>query len=82
MKDLKNFTYPNLSYLFYCMLALACLVFDMNNMLFWFLMFVLSILFYNSPAYSVYIRDIVDFLKLKAKKNKLDVFLFKKSPII
>lgn len=64
------------------MLALACLVFDMNNMLFWFLVFVLSILFYNSPAYSVYIRDIVDFLKLKAKKNKLDVFLFKKSPII
>lgn len=82
LKDLKNFTYPNLSYLFYLFLAVSCLFYDNNNFMFWILFFILFLLFYNSPAYSVYIRDIVSFLKIKARKNKLDIFLFKKNKII
>jgi hypothetical protein len=82
LKDLKNFTFPNLSYLFYMFLAVSCLFYDNNNFLLWVFVFLLSVLFYNSPAYSIYIRDIVDFLKIKAKKSKVDVFLFKKNKLV
>lgn len=42
----------------------------------------LLVLFYNSPAYSVYVRDLVDFLKITARKNRLDTLLFKKNKLI
>jgi c-di-AMP phosphodiesterase-like protein len=71
-KDLKNFTYPNLSYIFYVLLMTMCLVYDNNDFLIWILTFVLMVLLYNSPVYNVYVRDLVDFLKITAKKNRLD----------
>lgn len=81
-KDLKNFTYPNLSYLFYIFLALSCLFYDHNNCFFWVLVFFLIILFYNSPAYTVYVQDLVNIMKMQAKKKKLDIFLFKRNKLL
>lgn len=72
LKDLKNFTYPNLSYVFYVFLMAICLVYDNNDFLIWILTFVLLVLLYNSPGYNVYVRDLVDFLKITAKKNRFD----------
>ena len=49
-----------------------CLVYDNNDFLIWILTFVLLVLLYNSPGYNVYVRDLVDFLKITAKKNRFD----------
>lgn len=81
-KDLKNFTYPNLSYLFYALLAIGCLFYDNNWIFFWGLILLLSILFYNSPVYDLYIRDTVEILKLHAKKQNFDKFMFRKNKYI
>lgn len=82
IKDLKNFTYPNLSYLFYCFLALSCIFYDNNGAFFWAMVLLLFALFYNSPVYDVYVRDTMEILKLHAKKNNFDKFLFKRNPLI
>lgn len=81
-KDLKNFTYPNLSYLFYLFVAVSCLLYDNNNCLHLTLFLLLVTLIYNSPVYTIYIRDIVEFLKISAKKRNLDQYLFRKNPLI
>lgn len=81
-KDLKNFTYPNLSYLFYLFMAISCLLYDNNNCLHLTLFILLLTLIYNSPVYTIYIRDIVEFLKISAKKRNLDQYLFRKNPLI
>ncbi len=81
-KDLKNFTYPNLSYFFYIFIAFCCLFYDNNNFLLWILLLLLAVLFYNSPAYSHYLSSLVDILKMKAKKKKIDSILFKKNKLI
>lgn len=79
VKDLRNFTYPNASIVFYAFLFLFILFYDNNYMHIMMILFLLVILAYNSPGFSIYFPEMITILDYRARYTKISEWLGKKN---
>ena len=54
VKDIQQFTYPKLSYLFYFFIAMLIVLYDHNDFLIALTMMLLMILIYNNSTFHLY----------------------------
>ena len=82
LKDLKNFTYPLYSYLFYALALIFLLVFDADYMPQWILAFFIAILLFTNPNCQIYASELIDILNFREEWENLKSKLYQKNPLL
>lgn len=79
LKDLRTFTYPNLSYLFYLGLIIFTIFYDNNSVLEWMVGSLIVVLVYYNPNVQIYMGEAIDIMGYREKWERLKEYFLTKN---
>lgn len=74
--DLRNFTYPKMSYLFYGLVLMTILLYDNNRALEWLIGCLVLLLLYNNPNAHIYAWELIEILGYSRRWENLKLRMY------